>query len=107
MRDKESLVSGHIGYKHCLFRWRSMCILTRHDALLHKLLPSSPLLQTELKDCESAETQRSELNVYYSEPSPLSQITTISGFNCETCQTSNKTKYLLFLNQCGTSNARR
>lgn len=29
-------------------------ILTWHDALLHKLLPSPPLLQTELEDCERA-----------------------------------------------------
>lgn len=33
--------------------------LTRHDALLHELLPHSSLLQTELEDCERAETRGS------------------------------------------------
>lgn len=49
---------GHISL-FCLCVMRE---LTRHDALIHKLLPSSPLLQTELEDCERAETQRSGLN---------------------------------------------
>lgn len=39
----------------CHTRWvycnRVIWILTWHDALLHKLLPSPPLLQTQLEDC--------------------------------------------------------
>lgn len=108
MREKGTLDSSGLVYNKVReFCYCVMWILTRHDALLYKLLPSSPLLQTELEDCESAETQRSKLDFYHSEPSPLSQLTTISGFNCETCQTSNKTKYSLFLDQYTTPKAQQ
>lgn len=108
MREKGTLDSSGLVYNKVReFCYCVMRILTRHDALLYKLLPSSPLLQTELEDCESTETQRSELDFYHSEPSPLSQLTTISGFNCETCQTSNKTKYSLFLDQYTTPKAQQ
>lgn len=79
----------------------AMWKLTWHDALLHKLLSSSPLLQTELEDCGRAETPRSRSNVRSSEPNPSTQLTTIAGFKRETCQTSNKTFPIITVPQCG------